>query len=74
MEKLLESKNKEPSDRFKGLNPESVNYVDHLRLIINAPQQHQQEVEYIAEEIADKAALAFLKRLNEKIARLSCFK
>ena len=72
MEKLLESKNKERSDRLKDLNPESVNYADNIRLIINAPQQ--QQVEYIAEEITDKAALAFLKRLNEKIARFSCFK
>ena len=73
MEKLLESKNKERSDRLKDLNPESVNYADNILLIINAPQQ-QQEVDYIAEEITNKAAMAFLKRLNEKIARLSCFK
>ena len=73
MEKLLENKKKEPSERLKDLNPESVNYADNILLIINAPQQ-QQEVDYIAEEITNKAALAFLKRLNEKIARLSCFK
>jgi len=73
VEKLLESKNKVRSDRLKDLNPESINYADNILLIINAPQQ-QQQVEYIAEEITDKAALAFLKRLNEKIARLSCFK
>jgi len=73
VEKLLESKNKERSDRLKDLNPESVNYADNILLIINAPQQ-QQEVDYIAEEITNKAAMAFLKRLNEKIARLSCFK
>ena len=69
----MENKKKEPCDKLKDLNPESVAHVEHLRSIKNAPP-NQQEVEYIAEEITDKAALAFLKRLNEKIARLSCFK
>ena len=42
-------------------------------MIISQPL-NQEELEYIAEEITDKAAFAFLKRLNDKIARLSCYK
>ena len=66
----MENKKKEASETLKDLNPESASYSDHYRLIINAPKQKLEEVEYIAEEITDKAALAFLKRLNDKIARL----
>ncbi len=69
----MENKKREASDKLNDLNPESVAHVEHLRSIMDAPPK-QQELEYIAEEITDKAALAFLKRLNEKIARLSCFK
>ena len=69
----MENKKKEASYKLNDLNPESMAHVRHLRSIMDAPQK-QQEVEYIAEEITDRAALAFLKRLNEKIARLSCFK